>query len=98
MERDEREDIFLTEARKIAEMINNRDVPLISEFRLWLKDGEYFMTRIDSQFPDAAMLYTAQGWARDYENKVDEEWVLDNIEIPEEYKSFWMGEWFRKAA
>lgn len=84
MERDEREDIYMIEARKIAETINSRDATLTSSFKLWLKDGDYFATQIDSHVPDAKLLYTGQGWESGDESKVDEEWVMENIEIPED--------------
>lgn len=83
MEPDEREDIFLIEARKIAEIINNRDVPLISNFKLWHKDGDYFMTQIDNNIPDAMLLYTGEGWRKDDEDRVDAEWVIENLDLPE---------------
>lgn len=97
MKTGEWEDIYLIEPRKIAETINSRSPEFTSDFSLWLDGEEYVITDISSQIPGATLLYTGRGWGNAEGDRVDEEWVLNNIDIPEEVERTDMHRW-RKAA
>lgn len=77
----ERENVYLADAEKIAHHINRRDASLTSHFSVWLKHGEYFVIQSDAAIEDGIHIYTGEGW--DATEKVDAEWVLNNMEIPE---------------
>lgn len=81
MKTGERENVYLVDADKIAHKINNRGESLTANFALWLKHGEYFVIPLDATITDGIHIYTGEGW--ESTEKVDAEWVLNNIEIPE---------------
>jgi len=81
MKTGERENVFLVDAQKIADKINNRDGSFMSNFLLWEKDGEYFVTQIGATIPGGVHIYTGEDWEGN--ESVDAEWVLNNIELPE---------------
>lgn len=54
-------------------------------------------TDFSSQVPGATLLYTGRGWGNGEDDRVDEEWVMKNIDIPEEVERAEAHSW-RKAA